>query len=220
MKANLEGQLFNNLKVIKMTQVKSTNSHWLCECLLCGGLTEVSRPNLKSGNTQDCGCMKASKLKKSSTTHGMSRTSTWNSWNRMRSRIKAGASHSRIYGEITVDPSWDVFENFFRDMGERPKGMSIDRIDNTKGYFKENCRWATQAEQNRNRSTNVILNFDGKTMCAIDWASHLGIHRDTIRRRIKRGLPIDQILAIKLNGKQYISDGRNERLRRCSKASC
>lgn len=197
MKANLEGQLFNNLKVIKMTEVKNTNSHWLCECLLCGSLTEVSRPNLKSGNTQDCGCTRSQKISNKLSIHGQSKSSTWNSWSSMRRRIRLGESHSKIYGQITIHPLWDVFENFFKDMGERPKGMSIDRIDNTKGYFKENCRWATQAEQNRNRSTNVILNFDGKTMCAVDWASHLGIHRDTIRRRIKRGLPIDEILAAK-----------------------
>ena len=197
MKANLEGQLFNNLKVIKMTEVKNTNSHWLCECLLCGSLTEVSRPNLKSGNTQDCGCTRSQKISNKLSIHGQSKSSTWNSWSSMRRRIRLGESHSKIYGNITMDDSWNVFKNFFKDMGERPKGMSIDRIDNTKGYFKENCRWATQAEQNRNRSTNVILNFDGKTMCAVDWASHLGIHRDTIRRRIKRGLTIDEILAAK-----------------------
>lgn len=194
MKVNLEGQLFNNLRVIKMTQVKNTNSHWLCECLLCGNLTEVSRPNLKSGNTQDCGCTKSQKISAKLIRHGQSKSSTWNSWFSMKKRISLGEKHSKIYGQITIDPSWDVFENFLRDMGERPKGMTIDRIDNTKGYFKENCKWSTQAEQNRNRSNNVILTFDGKSMCATDWASHIGIHRDTIRRRIKRGLPIEKVL--------------------------
>lgn len=191
---DLTGEIFNNLKVINFSEVKNKNSHWICECLLCGSSTVVSSPNLKSGNTQDCGCMKIIKLKKSSTTHGMSRTSTWNSWNNMRKRIKVGSSHSRIYGEIDIDDSWSFFENFLTDMGERQKGMSIDRIDNNKGYSKENCRWATQAEQNRNRSTNVILDFEGKSMCVTDWAKQIGVHRDTIRRRIKRGLPIEKVL--------------------------
>lgn len=194
MKANLEGQLFNNLRVIKMTQVKNTNSHWMCECLLCGKLTEVSRPNLKSGNTQDCGCTKSKKIRDKISKHSQSRSSTWNSWFSMRRRIRLGKNHSKVYGDITMDDSWNIFENFLNDMGERPKGMSIDRIDNTKGYFKENCRWATQAEQNRNRSTNIILDFNGKSMCLTDWAFFIGVHRDTIRRRIKKGLPIDKVL--------------------------
>jgi hypothetical protein len=197
MKVNLEEQIFNNLRVIKMTQVKNTNSHWLCECLLCGNLTEVSRPNLRSGNTQDCGCIKSEKISSKISKHNQSKSSTWNSWFSMRRRIRIGSKHSKVYGEINMDDSWNIFENFLKDMGERPKGMSIDRIDNNKGYFKENCRWATQAEQNRNRSTNVILNFEDKSMCATDWASYLGIHRDTIRRRIKKGLPIEKILEIK-----------------------
>jgi hypothetical protein len=79
-------------------------------------------------------------------------------------------------------------------MGERPQGHSIDRIDNTKGYYKENCRWATQAQQNRNRSNNVILTFEGKTMCMIDWAKHTGLNRNTISKRLKRGLSIEEVL--------------------------
>lgn len=96
---------------------------------------------------------------------------------------------------IDIENRWvESFENFLADMGERPKGKTLDRIDNTKGYFKDNCRWATQSEQNRNKSTNVILTYQGKTMCAIDWAKEIGIHRDTIRKRLKRNLPIEQVL--------------------------
>jgi hypothetical protein len=191
---DLTGGVFNNLKVINFSQVRNKNSHWLCECLLCGNLTEVSRPNLRSGNTQDCGCTKSEKISAKISRHNQSKSSTWNTWSSMRRRIRIGERHSKIYGEINMDDSWNTFENFLKDMGERPKGMSIDRIDNNKGYFKENCRWATQAEQNRNRSTNVILDFKGKLMCATDWAKEIGVHRDTIRRRIKRGLPIEKIL--------------------------
>ena len=79
-------------------------------------------------------------------------------------------------------------------MGERPEGCSIDRIDNTKGYYKENCRWATQREQCRNKSNNVILTYNGLTMCATDWSEYLGINTDTIRRRLKRGLSIESVL--------------------------
>ncbi len=195
--ADMTGQIFENLTVLKFSCIKNSNAHWLCKCGICGKETEVSRPNLKSGNTVDCGCKRSEKISEAKTTHGLSKTPTWNSWAKMHRRIVMGEDHSSIYSKITINTSWDDFEVFLQDMGERPIGKTLDRINNTKGYFKENCRWATQAEQNRNRSTNVMLNFNGKTMCAIDWASHLCIHRDTIRRRIKKGLPIDKILAIK-----------------------
>lgn len=191
---DLKGEIFNNLKVIEFKEIKNSNSHWICECLLCGSNTIVSRPNLRSGNTTDCGCIKSKKLSLASIKHGRSSSKTWKSWTRMRRRLRMGTKHSPIYGKIKMQDSWNSFENFLLDMGERPEGMTLDRIDNEKGYYKENCRWATQAQQNRNRSTNVILTFDGKSMCATDWASEIGIHRDTIRRRIKRGLPIEKVL--------------------------
>ena len=192
---DMTGQVFHNLKVISFCEVKNTNAVWLCECLICGNKTPVTRPNLRSGNTKDCGCMKSEKLSESKTIHGMSRTPTWNSWNKMNNRIRLGEKHSKIYGMIDIENRWvESFENFLADMGERPKGKTLDRIDNTKGYFKDNCRWATQSEQNRNKSTNVILTYQGKTMCAIDWAKEIGIHRDTIRKRLKRNLPIEQVL--------------------------
>lgn len=191
---NIAGEIYNNLKVIEFYKIKNTNAHWICECLLCNSKTEVSSPNLRSGNTKDCGCMKLEKIKIANMTHGKSKTPTWKSWFSMRRRMRLGKKHSFIYGEIKIDDKWNVFDNFLKDMGERPIGMTIDRIDNKKGYFKDNCKWSNQAEQNRNRSTNVILNFKGKSMCATDWATEIGVHRDTIRKRIKRGLPIEKVL--------------------------
>lgn len=191
---DLDGQIFNNLRVIEFSQVKNKNSHWICECLVCGSKTEVSRPNLKSGNTQDCGCLKSQKISDAHTVHGESNSPTWNSWHRMRRRLRMGAKHSPIYGKIGMQESWNIFENFLRDVGERPVGKTLDRIDNTKGYFKENCRWATQAEQNRNRSNNVILCLDGECMCIIDWAAKTGLNRNTISRRLKKGLAVEEVL--------------------------
>jgi hypothetical protein len=191
---DLNGQIFNNLRVIEFSQVKNKNSHWMCECLVCGSTTEVSRPNLKSGNTKDCGCLKSEKISLAHKVHGESNSRTWKSWHKMRRRVRLGAEHSAVYATIGVSEDWDNFENFLRDMGERPEGKTLDRIDNTKGYSKENCRWATQAEQNRNKGSNVFLTFEGKTLCVVDWAKEKGINRNTITRRIKKGLPVEQIL--------------------------
>lgn len=195
MKNSLKGLVFNNLKVVEFSKIKNSNSHWICECLLCGSKTEVSRPNLRSGNTKDCGCIRSIKISDSSRTHGMSKTRTWKTWSSVNKRMKEGAKHSRIYGEIDIDPRWvGSFEEFYKDMGDRPVGKTLDRIDNNKGYWKYNCRWASQYEQNRNRSNNVILTLNGQTMCATDWAEKIGISTSTIRRRLKRGLSIDKVL--------------------------
>lgn len=191
---DMKGQTHGNLLVLHFSRIRNTNAHWICKCLLCNNTAEVSRPNLLSGNTQDCGCMRSTKLSKARTRHGMVNSGAWKSWSKMKRRIKLGEKHSAIYGKIGIDPRWHVFENFLEDMGERPKGMTLDRIDNTKGYHKDNCRWATQAEQNRNRGSNVNITHNGITMCANDWAEKLGIHSDTIRRRMNRGLPVDKVL--------------------------
>jgi hypothetical protein len=191
---DMTGEVYGNLEVVYFSAIKNTNSHWVCKCTLCNNMTEVSRPNLRSGNTVDCGCRKSEKISNLNKTHGLSKTSTWNSWSKMHFRIKKGAKYSQVYGTISVCEEWKSFDNFLKDMGERPKGMTLDRIDNTKGYSKDNCRWATQAEQNRNRSSNVMLTYNGETMCAVDWANKLNLHRDTIRRRLKRKLPLELVL--------------------------
>jgi hypothetical protein len=191
---SMVGERYSNLTVLEYSCIKNNNSHWICRCELCGNKTEVSRPNLRSGNTVDCGCLRSKKISESHKTHGLSKSSTWKSWSRMHRRIKLGERHSEIYGKIKVCDEWKSFECFLKDMGERPKGHTIDRIDNTKGYYKENCRWATQTQQCRNKSNNVNITFEGKTMCIADWSDYTGLHRDTITRRLKRGLTTEEVL--------------------------
>jgi hypothetical protein len=80
------------------------------------------------------------------------------------------------------------FVNFLEDMGERPSlKHSIDRKDNRLGYTKENCRWVTIHEQMRNRTTNVWITAEGKTMCVQDWAQEKGLCHETLRQRIHNG---------------------------------
>lgn len=90
-------------------------------------------------------------VRKKSITHGRSRIGdrTYISWAGIISRVKHQLTNS--YVGATVSEEWKVFDNFLRDMGERPEGKSIDRIDATKGYKKENCRWANTQDQARNR---------------------------------------------------------------------
>lgn len=110
---------------------------------------------------------------------------------------------------IVVCERWrSSFENFLSDMGEKPEGTTLDRIDNNGPYSPENCRWATAAEQGRNQRTNVMLTAFGKTQCVTDWAKEAGVHRTVVLNRIyKWGWNIERAVSPgskKSNAKQQI----------------
>jgi len=116
----------------------------------------------------------------------MHNTPTYRRWGYMKRRCKSDPNYTR--NGTTVCEEWaNDFAAFLRDMGEVPEGMTLDRIDGTKGYEPGNCRWATYAEQNRNRSTNVWVG--DKT--AADVAKENGLFHSTVTYRLKHGLPVD-----------------------------
>ena len=95
---------------------------------------------------------------------------------------------------ITVCERWMNFKNFLEDMGERPEGMSLDRINNDGDYEPGNCRWVDQRTQLRNKRTNVFLEHEGRRMTVQDWSKETGICFSTLRRRIKMGWPSHKVL--------------------------
>ena len=118
---------------------------------------------------------------------------TYQSWSQMRQRCSnPRATGYRHYGGrgITVCPEWDSFEQFLADMGERPEGKSLERVDNDKNYCPENCCWATKPEQNDNRrylgrKDQVQVELDGQIMDAYAAGKLLGIDHTTVRWRLK-----------------------------------
>lgn len=119
-----------------------------------------------------CGCYGKEVTRIANTTHGKAKTAVWNVWREMVSRTK-NPSHknAKFYSErnIDVDPDWLEFENFYRDMGDKPYGMWLERKDNNKGYCKDNCKWETPSRQcsNRrsgsNKSGRVGVYFDSES---------------------------------------------------------
>lgn len=102
-----------------------------------------------------------------------------------------------IYGGrgITVCKRWMADFNAFRaDMGPRPKGATVERIDNDGPYSPENCKWATRTEQSRNTRRNKMISFSGKTLCLVEWAEQNGIKPNTLVRRFLAGWSIKQAL--------------------------
>lgn len=153
---DLTGQTFNRLTALTPTSERYAKSVvWSCVCT-CGTHIAVAAFRLKSGNVQSCGCLQAEVQRY--VTHGHTvkgRVSkTYAAWSAMMQRCYT-PTHPAFdnYGGrgIRVVKRWWTFKNFLADMGKCPPRLSLERIDNEKGYSKRNCKWATTAEQNRNR---------------------------------------------------------------------
>lgn len=124
--------------------------------------------------------------------------STYQCWQDMKQRClnKRHRQYKNYGGRgIYICDSWlSGFENFFQDMGEKPPGMTLDRIDNDGPYFKANCRWATPAQQRVNTRACVHLEFNGQRMTVEEWGRHIGRHPTTVRSRLRAGWTLSDIL--------------------------
>lgn len=151
---DITGAVFSRLTVVKQAPNKNGRTQWYCLCE-CGGTVTTYTKTLLSGGTQSCGCLRLGKAK--NVTHGHTqgaRSDTYRSWEGMKNRcLNPNYSRYSDYGGrgITVCERWMVFANFLEDMGERPPGKSLDRVDNLVGYTPENCKWSTAKEQAANR---------------------------------------------------------------------
>ena len=187
---NEVGNTYGRLTVISKDVAGSSGQiKWKCGCT-CGNTVIVRGDSLRGGATLSCKCLNNEIASNSFTKHGMSKTTTYRSFYNMLHRCYR-ASHKNFdrYGGrgIKVCDRWkNSFVNFVSDMGDKPIGMTLDRINNDKNYEPDNCQWATQKEQSRNTSRNVILSLHGETKCISDWAKDLKIPIETLSSRINK----------------------------------
>jgi hypothetical protein len=160
---DLTGKRYNKLLVLKEGIKKSDTSRekwWECLCD-CGKTVSVRSYSLRIGDTKSCGCLlyKTSNRDKIMV-HGMYNTITYHSWEQMKQRcLNPKATRYPSYGAvgITICSQWMEFASFLKDMGERPKGTTLDRINPYGNYEPTNCRWATYKEQSNNQRRHHVM---------------------------------------------------------------
>lgn len=202
---NILGKRFGRLTVVSFFKIIKNQAYWTCLCD-CGKTKNIKSANLSIGSTSSCGCLIKDVISDIHFKHGesgKSKTVEYETWKSIKARCyNIKNEHYIDYGGrgITMCDEWiNSFDVFLADMGRRPSPKhSIDRIENDKGYYKENCRWATRKEQSNNRRNNVFLTFNNQTLSINEWAKKTNIKRMTISARIKHGWTLEKALTTPL----------------------
>jgi hypothetical protein len=201
-KPSILGQKFGRLLAISIAGKQGNYNLIGCRCD-CGRTHNVRSAHLRSGAITSCGCRFR--------THGMTKTTEYNSWTCMRDRCNSpGDIGYANYGGrgIKVCERWnDSFQNFIDDMGPKPSPRhTIDRIDGDGDYEPSNCRWATKREQRLNVRGIIRLTHGGETLTLNEWGQRLGINPQTITNRVRAGRsPADCLSQVPLNGSKRSS---------------
>lgn len=176
--------------------------HWICRCDCGQESVIVAGGSLKKGVSKSCGCLRKKLTAKKFRTHGRSSSRTYSIWHGMIRRCDDPRRQEyKNYGGrgITVCESWYSFNQFLADMGEAPKGMSIDRINNDSGYSKDNCRWADKKTQANNTRKNHLITIDGVTKNIRQWEVDRGFAPGTISWRIYEGWDAERAVTTPIN---------------------
>jgi hypothetical protein len=177
---------------------KSNHQLWLCVCK-CGNEKPVIMGSLRKGASASCGCNAINKRSSKLTKHGMAGTPTYKSWHQMHQRCSGKHGHDYyLKSGITVCERWNDFLLFYEDMGERPDGTTLDRIDGSRGYEPSNCRWATTEEQANNKKTNVKQTVFGEVLTPALASRKYGMHISCIRHRMRKGMTLEQAVSTPL----------------------
>lgn len=212
MPKDITGKQFGRLTVLKWDHYRyqgiNKRHYWLCQCE-CGNTKVVSAEHLYRGSTRSCGCIRAKKCEYRTQLSGVLRM--------IKQRCNDPTSkHYKNYGArgISVCDEWSGkggisnFVEWAMQSGYSP-GLTIDRIDNDKGYSPDNCRWATMKEQSNNKGNNIRITINGETKTLTQWCEHYNVPYDNVRNRyVALGWDIEDALFTPkfqkpISGKRY-----------------
>ena len=195
-KKDLLGQKFTRWSVVDVSEKKKRRTAWKVRCD-CGKISCVATNNLTTGKSKSCGCLQREKSKQHLTKHGQRYTPLYRRWLGMRSRCSIKAPQRKDYYDrgIGVCSEWDNFMNFKKDMGGSFKQeLTLDRIDNNKGYFKENCRWVDRETQNNNQKRSHRVKHKGNEYTIREFCEKYNLVYNTIRRKVIQGVDVTKLI--------------------------
>lgn len=186
-KLRIDGMKFNRLTAIREVPERQRGLvRWEFQCD-CGNTLVAPAARVKSGNTKSCGCLQPETAVMLATSHGLARTPTYNSWAGMLYRCNnPSAPNYKHYGGrgISVHLEWLSFENFLCDMGLRPEGTTLGRIDNDLSYNPSNCRWETIDDQSLNKRSTIYVVFEDEVMPVTTACELSGVDRSSVAHMV------------------------------------
>lgn len=206
---DLTGQVFSRLTAVSQAERNRHNqTTWLCKCE-CGREVVVSTHKLRSGHTTSCGCFQRQRAAEANLKHGLMQRGNRHELIDVYTNIldRCYNEKSEYYADyggrgITVCDGWRFgvqgktgFQCFVEDVGERPKGLTIDRRDNHGNYEPSNVRWASRKEQARNRRSSLLVVLDGHLVSVAEFSERTGINYGTVIGRVRRGWDPSQLAA-------------------------
>lgn len=191
---DMTGRRFGMWTVVSYANKKK----WLCRCE-CGEQRSVLGASLRNGASTSCGCTRMESMADAKRTHGRYLSPIYKIWTQMIQRChnpNSTAYHDYGARGIAVCDRWrESFENFLADVGERPSAtMSIDRIDNLKGYEPGNVRWSTVHQQLNNRRNTRRFTVCGETLTLVELTEKYNIKRATVEKRLRLGWSIEKAI--------------------------
>ncbi len=196
------GDVFGRLTVVAEAPKRVTTKYWLCQCICGNAPKEIKHYALLNATSKSCGCLHKEAVKKmgqANKSHGMTHTPEFKNWTNMWDRCtNPNNKDFERYKYRTPTSMWRDFAVFISDMGLRPsKYHSIERLDNEKGYSKENCVWATADVQAQNRKNTHNLTYKDKTQSLAVWAREFKIEPSKLAKRLKLGWTVEKALTTK-----------------------
>jgi hypothetical protein len=173
------------------------SGRWKFQCDCGSPIKETWHNPVRRGIVQSCGCLWKETVPGNNKRHGKTRSNIYRLWSMMldRCRNPENARYAQYGGRgIYVCARWHVFANFYADMGDRPEGLTLNRIDNDGPYAPWNCEWATASSQARNKTNNKMLTLSGKTQSLAAWSEELGVKYNTLNTRVQRGWSDERVL--------------------------